>query len=566
MSGMDVERGIGWSGGAIVVDGISRGEVEEAISGVRSQTRQADLTDTPYPMAEAYGGVVFDFTNDSGDTFLGSSIVKSDAVFSSDYFYGLDSTRYAEAKFFHGHRVLNAPLSTTRLAYEPGKWLLPSTGDFTLVFSYVTENTNRQGVIWQHATGAAGRVQITGNAGFNGGITEQPGFVNFFFDGASDGAGFGGQPRPVASPVGQPSVFAIVMRSGTGASEIWRNGQLYGTFTRPPSIAATQTSIFGNSGIGGYDSSGQSFGRIAVINHALDEREVAVVGDWCGASLGIEWDGEEASGDLDITLASPYAVTAYVPPVQGGEATNLFEKSINSIWYPASLTKIMTCMILLDNEQNMSRTMEVLAEDATAGSGNNLLTGDIITVSDAIYNMMLPSSNVTTSVVARVIGSQLSGSGTSRDKFIAAMNAKAVSLGMSSTVFLNASGLHANGMQTTALDMSIMGRAALEYSNITSRWGAPQWNMQITGANARTVTITSSVQMIEDNDVLGGKTGTTTTALSNLLLYVSMPGGNRVITVTLGAPTDSQRYSDTRAMIDAVRNSYDWPILAPTRR
>ena len=161
----------------------------------------------------------------------------------------------------------------------------------------------------------------------------------------------------------------------------------------------------------------------------------------------------------------------------------LFSRSPKQILYPASMTKVMTSILLLKKMPNVDATLEMQEGDQTAGSGNNINPGDIITVSDAIYNMMLPSSNVTTTVIARVIGTTLlSGSaGEPIDRFVEEMNIEAKRMGMYATNFTNPSGLANSAMVTTAEDMCILCAAVPNYPAIFERWGATDHTLNILG-------------------------------------------------------------------------------------
>ena len=82
----------------------------------------------------------------------------------------------------------------------------------------------------------------------------------------------------------------------------------------------------------------------------------------------------------------------------------LFETNSNERAYPASVTKIMTAMILLDNYSDMSQKFTIADSDVTGGSGSAYSGGDIITIQDALYSLMLESSNTIANAFARIAG------------------------------------------------------------------------------------------------------------------------------------------------------------------
>ena len=260
--------------------------------------------------------------------------------------------------------------------------------------------------------------------------------------------------------------------------------------------------------------------------------------------------------------AQASAMIVAVPPNGSLDFVPLFMRDIDEQREPASITKLMTCLVALDNISSMSDTIEMISGDETGGSGSNLQVGDVLTYSEAFYNLLLPSSNVTSTIVARTIGNLLTpGGGVSR--FITEMNAKAAALGMSSTSFGNASGLRHVSTYTTARDMIRLGLECLRFPEIVSRWGQATHLLTVTGPNARSFTVACTHVMIanEEADILGGKTGTLLSPDTyNLLTYAQAPNDNKTLSVVLRASSTENRYAGTRAMIDAVNADYTWAV------
>jgi D-alanyl-D-alanine carboxypeptidase (penicillin-binding protein 5/6) len=200
--------------------------------------------------------------------------------------------------------------------------------------------------------------------------------------------------------------------------------------------------------------------------------------------------------------------------------------------------------------------LEMIAGDDARGSGKNISVDDRFSFQDAIAAMMLPSSNVTANVVARTFGQFLvnsEGSGASPvPRFVQEMNATAAQLGMAASAFVNPHGLNASAQVTTSADMAKLLLEATERPAITSVWGRAIYNMTITGPNARTQRITSSVKMIEDDDVRGGKTGTIRSKTYNLAIYSQTSSGAKLALVILGSRSDKARYADMRLLLRAL--------------
>lgn len=85
----------------------------------------------------------------------------------------------------------------------------------------------------------------------------------------------------------------------------------------------------------------------------------------------------------------------------------LFNKNGGRKYPPASLTKVMTAMLLLDHEKDLSRKVRIIESDITAGSGSRFYDGDILTLQDCLYHLMLESSNTIATALSRLIGKKV---------------------------------------------------------------------------------------------------------------------------------------------------------------
>jgi D-alanyl-D-alanine carboxypeptidase (penicillin-binding protein 5/6) len=238
----------------------------------------------------------------------------------------------------------------------------------------------------------------------------------------------------------------------------------------------------------------------------------------------------------------------------------VYEKNPQGTFPPASLTKLLTVITALDIASRFGRsvitTIEMSAADSARGSGSNISVGDRFSLQDAIANMMLASSNTTANVVARTFGQLLvdreeSGADPVR-RFVQEMNATAASLGMSNSTFVHPSGLNASKQVTSAADMAKLLLHAAERPAISRVWGLATYNMAITGPNARTQEITSSIKMIGDDKVRGGKTGTHGSKTVNLAIYSQTAAGTKLASVILHSASDDARYADMRILLSAL--------------
>lgn len=245
----------------------------------------------------------------------------------------------------------------------------------------------------------------------------------------------------------------------------------------------------------------------------------------------------------------------------------LFEKMPDRRLPSASLTKLMTALVQQESMKRFGCSLSdyLIIEDAdvVGGSGRNVQPGDRITFGDAFANLMLPSSNITANAVARTFG-QLSLraggilNGDPKTQFVAEMNAKAASLGMDATRFINPSGEPVRGQVTSAADVARLVRAVIKLTEVMRCWGKSTHDMRVGGGTPRDQTIRSTVKILNDYDVLGGKTGTLLPGCYNLALLSEAPNGAKMVTVLLRAPNQESLYTDARRIIDAVKRGRDW--------
>ncbi|MGX5848054.1 D-alanyl-D-alanine carboxypeptidase family protein [Mesorhizobium sp. PL10] len=160
----------------------------------------------------------------------------------------------------------------------------------------------------------------------------------------------------------------------------------------------------------------------------------------------------------DSVLAVPAAQEKYAAiVVDAGSGKTLFEVSSTAQRYPASLTKMMTLYLLFEALESgrVSKETQIPVSDNAARQPPTKLRfkrGESIDVDSAIRAIVVKSAND----VAVAVGEYLGGS---EDQFAAMMTSKARQIGMSSTVFRNASGLPDSGQHTTARDMAVLGMA-----------------------------------------------------------------------------------------------------------
>ena len=232
-------------------------------------------------------------------------------------------------------------------------------------------------------------------------------------------------------------------------------------------------------------------------------------------------------------LISPEAV---LMDADSGEV--LAAKNADASIYPASMTKVMTALLVLEANPDLD-TPVTLPEDifpelrAEGASMAAFLPGETATVRDLLYGALLPSGAECCEALAR----EVSGS---EEAFVELMNQKAAELGMRSTHFCNPTGLHDPEHVSTVRDMARLLRAAMQNETFRAILSAGRYAVPATDLHPEGFTMTSTF-WAELGDVslrrgqfLGGKTGYTSAA-GLCLASAAQVKGKRYILVTAGA-------------------------------
>ena len=215
--------------------------------------------------------------------------------------------------------------------------------------------------------------------------------------------------------------------------------------------------------------------------------------------------------------------------------TVLYEKDAHQQRAIASTTKIMTALVTIEaGDLDKSFTVDPMAI-RVEGTSMGLQEGDIVTRRVLLYGMLLPSGNDAANAAA------VSVSGT-MDKFAERMNAYAKAIGMTESNFVNPSGLDAEGHYSTAYDMALLAKTALQ--NETFREICCQANAQLSFGNPPYLRwLHNSNKLLWNYDgCIGVKTGFTDNA-RRCLVSAAERDGITLICVTLNAPDDWQDHT-----------------------
>lgn len=224
----------------------------------------------------------------------------------------------------------------------------------------------------------------------------------------------------------------------------------------------------------------------------------------------------------------------------------LFEKNSTQKVYPASLTKIMTAILTIENIKDLDNTqisLKAYVQDAiyraniAVGGGlslSGILKGETLSARKLLYAIMLPSGNEAAMMLADYVGDG------SVDYFVKLMNEKAKEIGALNTNFTNANGIHDDNQYTTAYDMYLISRYAMDLPgfmdivNTNSYDGGPT-NMHDNLYWQNTNKVINPSSDYYYRYVSGIKTGSTPEAGRCLISTASKDGYNYLL-VVMGAP------------------------------
>ena len=252
-------------------------------------------------------------------------------------------------------------------------------------------------------------------------------------------------------------------------------------------------------------------------------------------------------------------------PVMGSERMDisarsaiLYELSSDTLVYgwnvdaqmqPSSLTKIMTALLAVEHVEDLSKAVTVEWEILISVPSNAMLaglfTGEVVTIEQLLYLMMVGSANDAACVIADFVGGD-------QETFVAMMNARAAELGCTGTRFLNAHGIHEEGHVSTARDMLKILRKAMEYPQFAEIFNTESYVLDATNMSPErsfeSTNYMGSTVLTEDyydSRVTGGRTGNTDDGYRNFAAAAE-ENGTVYLTVVLGSESE---YADNGVMI-----------------
>jgi D-alanyl-D-alanine carboxypeptidase len=246
-----------------------------------------------------------------------------------------------------------------------------------------------------------------------------------------------------------------------------------------------------------------------------------------------------SASSLSVAAAADGPATILID-VETGKV--LSSNQSDALWYPASLTKMMTAYVtfqaLKAGTLKPTSAVKVSAHAlAQAPAKMGFKVGTILNVDNALKMMLVKSANDIAVAVAETVGG-------SEPKFAAKMNSAAVSLGMASTHYDNANGLPDSGQLTTARDLAVLARALLtEFPQYRDYFGIP-------AIKAGKRILRSQNALLERyRGTVGMKTGFICSSGYNLVAAAKR-GGRTLVAVVLGAASANERNETAARLLD----------------
>ncbi|MEK7510033.1 MAG: serine hydrolase [Patescibacteria group bacterium] len=233
-----------------------------------------------------------------------------------------------------------------------------------------------------------------------------------------------------------------------------------------------------------------------------------------------------------------------------GREKVLFRKNSDTPTPIASLTKLMTALIAIKSyplDQEVAISVQALQEQ-----------GDVFTIKDLLYFLLIESSNDAASALGELMG---------REAFVDLMNQEAKNLGLANTFFVNQTGLdpevlEEEGNYSTSEDLARFTRYLLnQYPQIFDILALKEFHLSDSPENFHH-TLRNTNELLHDSSwavkIIGGKTGFTSKAQGCLLLVVEAPGEKGyIINILLGSP---DRFQEMKQLVDWVYESYQWEL------
>lgn len=270
------------------------------------------------------------------------------------------------------------------------------------------------------------------------------------------------------------------------------------------------------------------------------------------------------TSDTDNTGSWPNSPNVYAEGAIVMEASTgliLYEKNIDKTYYPASITKILTALIAIENSsmgEIVTFSKDAIFEVELDSSRIGIDVGEQLTMQQCLYAILLESANEVTYGVAEHIGGTI-------ENFSKMMNERAKAIGVKNSNFTNPHGLPDEDHVSTAYDMALITREAMKNETFRKIFATRTYQIPPTNIQEETRYLRHHHRFIlkQDyryDDCIGGKTGYTSKARFTLV-SVAKRGDLELISVVMKDDSTAHQYTDTQALFDYAFDNFSiYPI------
>lgn len=246
--------------------------------------------------------------------------------------------------------------------------------------------------------------------------------------------------------------------------------------------------------------------------------------------------------------------------MEAGTGEILYGKNIDDQHYPASITKVLTALVALENgklDDKVTFTHDCVAFLQPGDSSIGMKENDEITLEQALYATLLASANEAAYAVAENVGKN---AGHDYQWFIDQMNVRCKELGGTNSNFVNANGLHDENHYTSARDMALIGRELFKHPEFFKIVQTLQYEIPASGTCQQHVFQQKHKMLQTGSDkyyeyAVGGKTGYTSDALATLITMADN-GSMKLICVVLRTH-GGKNYPDTTSLFNYAFDNFE---------
>lgn len=275
--------------------------------------------------------------------------------------------------------------------------------------------------------------------------------------------------------------------------------------------------------------------------------------------------------ERELTVAECPSIDAGFAALMNADGTVLFARNAESPSKIASITKVMTAIVALD-QASEGTFVAVSGSAASVGeSSANLQEGDAMDLESALKALLVPSGNDAAMAIAETVGAQMIAADPSRGNdpigaFVAAMNEKAAEIGCTDTLYENPHGLddgiYEGQLHSTALDQAKVAQCAMTYPLIREIVSGGSTTITVSrGGGKAEVPLETTDELLEMYDfAIGIKTGVTDYAGPSFM-GAANHDGRELYSVVLGSADELTRFQDTKNLfVWAYEHSFELPL------